>query len=80
MTSVSFVARVCVALLAREPLKYHYFAEPLLHRLCRRSAPTRPGGTSPWTTLTAAICAPSPIVTLVIQANARAQHNKILKS
>src|SRR6476469_1306511 len=80
MTSVSFVARVCVALLAREPLKYQHFAEPLLHRLCRRSAPSRAGRHIAVNYADARNLCTFADRDVSGKANARAQHNKILKS
>src|SRR6186997_354147 len=79
MTSVSFVARVCVALLAREPLKYQHFAEPLLHRLCRRSAPSRAGRHIAVNYADARNLCTFADRDVSVKANARAQNNKILK-
>jgi hypothetical protein len=80
MTSASFVARVCVALLAREPLKYHYFAEPLLHWLCRRSTPTRAWRHIPMDHADRRNLRAFADRNVVIHTNTRTQHNKILKS
>ena len=81
MTTVSFVGRrVGVALLAREPLKYHYFAEPLLHRFCRCAAPTRTWRHIAMDNAGGRNLRAFADRDVVIQANARAQHNKILKS
>jgi phosphatidylserine decarboxylase len=78
MAKVSFVARVYV-LLAREPLKYHHFAKPLLQRLRRRTAPTRPGGHIAVNYANTRNLRAFTDRNIRVQAHSRTQHNKVLK-
>src|SRR5437764_13751842 len=79
MTTVSFVGGR-VALLARKAFENHHLAEPLLDRLCWRSAPAR---ARRHVAMDDADCCDLCSLAdrdIVIQSNTRAEHNKILKS
>src|SRR5215468_12647273 len=81
MTAFSFIGRgVDAAFLSRKPLENHHFTEPLLDRLGRCAAPARARRHVSVHDTDRRNLRTFTNRDVVVQSNARTQHNKVLKS